>query len=401
MSETKMSNAQKTDQNKWLSPKQKRIAITIATLFSIPASILVMLGSPSIDPPATAQPAAAPMVGVVEVVPSSYQAQVKGYGEVRATFDVQLAAEVSGRVIQLEQGFASGQIVKAGELLLKLENSGYQQAYLAAQKSLTESEITLLQEQRTREQALDEWQRSGLKGKPDSPLVLNEPQVKAATLDVKQNKAAVLKAKRDLDNTQITAPFDGLVITRKVSPGSYLQTGNEIGTLYSANEVEIRILLSSHQWQLLPSEEKLTDDNSTIQITIFDSQNPDRFWKGRVLRVEKHIESETRQRALILSVKDPLQKGLLAGTFVQASISGKKLNNVLSLPASALSQQGEIWYVDQQNLLQRFKADPLFDAQGKTIIEAPANLSNLRILIRPLASYKPGMKVEAKQEQSL
>lgn len=387
---------QVNNKKKFISTKQKRTAITLALFLSIPLSIFLIAPQPTAEKQQdTKTQLLLPIVSVVNAVPQHYQAQFKAYGEVKAMFEVQLAAEVSGRVLSLEPNFASGKIIKVGKKLLSINKVPYQQAYLAAQKSLADAQISLLTEQRTRDQAFDEWSRSGLKGEPDSPLVLNEPQLKAAVISVKQSRAAVAQAKQDLDNTQVTAPFDALIVTREVSPGSYLQIGSEIGSIYSANSIEIRMLLSDAQWQLLPAEHQLITNDT--QATLSDNQG--RQWLAKVLRVEGHIEADTRQRALILTVDNPLSKGIMPGLFLTANINGKMLDNMLILPASSLSQEGEIWYVDQQNRLQHFNAKPLFDDLGQIIIQAPQGIKQLQILIRPLASYKPGMEIEIKQAE--
>jgi RND family efflux transporter MFP subunit len=378
---------------------KKRLALTLVAFLAIPAAMM-LIASPSkpagsIGKGAATTAVSSPIVSVMTVSPASYQASITAFGEVEATYAVDMAAEISGRITRLGDQFKTGQLIKSGTLLAKINDAQYQQAYLSAQKSLADAQVTLLEEQQTRDQAVNEWNRSGLSGEPSSQLVLNEPQLKAAEIDVAQAKAGLKKAQYDLDNTHITAPFDALVVERRVSPGSYLNVGSEVGTLYSSKDIEIRVLLAENQWALLPGANEFSLGN-TVSLT--SASNAEQHWQGQVLRMEQHIESDTRQRALILTVDNPLQQGLYPGTFVKADIQGKNTANVLRLPASTLSQQGEIWYVDDQDLLQKFAATPLFDQQDGIIVKAPVGLNTLRIIIRPLESYKPELKVEVKVE---
>lgn len=382
-----------------LSATHKRLLFTLVALLTVPAAIILIIPSAQTKPAhAFNAPASLPIVSITQATATEHQATIQAYGEVTPTYQVQIASEVTGKVRSLDPAFASGQILKNGTLLVSVEDSSYQTNYLTAQKALADAEITLLQEQRTRVQAKQEWLRSGLTGQPDSPLVLNAPQVKAAHLAVQQQQAAVAQAKQDLEHTQIRTPFDALVVKRSVSTGSYLQAGSKLGTLYSANDIEIRLLLSDAQWQLLP---KSPEQLGTLEVLLTDEQNPSTQWHAYIKRVEQHFESETRQRAVILSVENPLQQGLLPGLFVQAKIGGKKLQQVLRLPASALSLQGEIWFVDEQSLLQKFRATPRFDDQGEMLIQAPPGMSSLAVVVQPMASYQPAMKVDARPEDPL
>ncbi len=408
------------------SIRKKRLVITLAALLSIPVALFLIMPPPpapaanqstfatntqttgtqttgsqprsatNSTEPASRQQVISPVVAVVNVSASVHQAQVQAYGEVKPTHQIQLAAEVSGRVTRLADNFASGVQLAAGATLATMESSSYQAAYLSMQKSLADAEVSLLQAERTSAQALQEWQQSGLEGEPDSPLVLNEPQLKAAQLAVTQQQAALAEAKHNLDNTQIRVPFEALVVSREVSVGSYLQPGSVVATLYSANEVEVRLLLSDAQWQLLPQASEALNG---LVVQLVDEQNTEQQWQAQVVRAEQHIDSDSRQRALIVSVEQPLEKGLLPGRFVKARVSGELQKQVMSLPASALSQQGEVWYVDVDNHLQRFSPSRLFDDAGQMLIRAPAGVEQLQIVLRPLASYLPGMLVEIQAEQ--
>jgi len=161
-------------------------------------------------------------VGVFAVKTSSYKASVKGYGEVMPIDALTLVAQVSGRITQLSDTFQTGAVVKKGEVLAFIDDTDYVEA-LSSAKTDYESAVVALEEERLQGvQALDEWQRSGLDGEPASALVLRQPQLKAAQASLDEAKQALETAKRDLAFTEITAPFDALVVTRDVSLGSYV-----------------------------------------------------------------------------------------------------------------------------------------------------------------------------------
>jgi RND family efflux transporter MFP subunit len=336
-----------------------------------------------------------PVVSVVTITRKNQQAKVSAFGEVKARYELNVAAEVTGKVLRLGADFQIGNQLQKGALLVRLDTTSYRQAYINAKKDLADAKVTLLQEKNEQRQARLEWKRSGLKGRPTSSLLFNEPQVFAADLGVMKSEASIAVAKQDLTHTTIIATFDSIVMSRDVSIGSYVQKGSTIATLHSANSIEVRVLLSAIQWRLLPSEKNLKRNKGT-SITLTNPHNPTRHWQADVLRIERFIETETRQRALVLTVNNPIRKGLILGDFLRATIQGKTLKNTLYIPDAALSQAGDVWYVDKENTLQRFVAKIYYSDQGKVLIQAPKGMAKINVVIRPISTYKSGMKVMSK-----
>ncbi|MBW3695913.1 efflux RND transporter periplasmic adaptor subunit [Vibrio sp. T187] len=351
-------------------------------------------------------------VAVINTQLGDYQAEVVGYGEAAPRYELMLATEVSGHVETISGKFESGQVVKKGEVIATIDATSYQQAVTLAKANLAQAQLDLLEEQRQGEQAKSEWQRSGLSGEPDSPLVLRKPQLAQVTAALENAQLDLKKAQQDLEKTQVTAPFDALVVTRDVQPGSYVQTGTQVATLYSIDEVEILIPLSESQWSSLPSFDNEQLKNTPWPVTLKSSDGTHQ-WQGYVERIEQHLSQETRQRSLVVVVDQPLEQSvdLYPGTFVTASISGKQLEQLWQLPSSALSQQGELWFVDQQGLLTNTKADTVFEKDGYIYVSPSVDVSpnqtissntleghSAQVVKRPLSSFQSGMKVLPKVE---
>ncbi len=346
--------------------------------------------------------AQAPSVVVVEAKAGQYKALVKGYGEALARYDISYAAEVSGRVKTIMPGFESGKLVKKGEKLAEIENISYLQAVAQAKSDLAQAELDLLEEQRTGEQALVEWQRSGLSGEPSSPLVLRKPQLAAQQAVLEHAQYSLQKARQDLQKTVLRAPFDALVVERTIQPGSYLQAGSTVAELYSTDRVEVEIPLSAQQWQNLPklSNQALSQKGAEKWPVMLYSSDGSASWPGYVIRVEQHVDATSRQRSLIVAVDQPFQAevGLFPGTFVEAHIEGATLDNTWKLPASAISQQGDIWFITEDNQLNKVAANKLFEKAGSVYVSAIEDLPTAKIIKRPLSSYIVGMLVTPKVE---
>jgi len=344
--------------------------------------------------PLAGERAVSPSVNVLRVEPGRYQAQLIGYGAANPRFELTLSAQVTGQVQQIADDFEAGNRVKTGNVLLELENSEYRAALASAEETLANAKLALLQEQREGLQAQTEWSASGLDGEPDSELVLRKPQLAAAQAALKNAEASVTNARRNLAQTRITAPFDALITSRSAAPGSYLQTGSEVGSLVSTDRVEVAVALSAQDWASLPPLDQMRE--AQWQVTLHNVEN-NQQWQATVVRAEQSLDETTRQRALIVAVEQPLEQvpELLPGTFVEVRIPGSAIDHLWKLPSSALSQRGYIWYIGEQQTLVSLAVQPLFADAEAIYVAAPVAMqsSAQQILVHPLSSYLDGMPV--------
>ena len=342
-----------------------------------------------------------PDVSVMTVTSGKYAANVVGYGTATPHYELTLTAQVSGQVKSLAPQLESGHRVKKGDLLVHLEDSEYKAALASAEQDLSEARLSFLEEERQAEQALKEWQASGMPGSPDSELVLRQPQLAAAKAAVANAEAAVASALHNLHQTRITAPFAALIVERSIAPGSYLQEGGEIAVLYSTERVEIPVSLSAKDWRKLPDQKVL--DSGTLSV-VLNNVESGKTWTGQILRSEQHLDTTTRKRTLIISVEHPLDQtpALLPATFIQATIPGRQLDQLWKLPSSALSQKGQIWYIKEDNTLASFSATPVFSDSEAIYIATPEKLTDRprQVLVHPLSSYLAGMIVNPIEESS-
>lgn len=336
-----------------------------------------------------------PEVSVLAVDRASYSARVEGYGETKAHYSLTLNAQTNGQVIMQSPQLEAGCQVKKGDLLLQMEDSDYLSAVANAKSELATAKLALLEEQREASQAQAEWDASGLAGEPDSDLVLHVPHLEVDRAAVVKAEASLASAQKDLSRTKIVAPFNAIVAERSTSPGSYLQVGTEVATLYSTDMVEVAVPLSTRDWENLPDTKTLRERSWPVQIKGVEGTQA---WSGRVLRAEQHVDSTSRQRTLLVAVDSPLQQTppLLPGTFVEVGIEGSTIENVWKLPSSALSQRGEVWYVTETGLLDRFATQPIFSKGNSIYISVPKELSKVpaKVVVHPLSSYLQGMKVQ-------
>lgn len=373
-----------------------RIIVTLAAIACIGLAVVYngqkMAQKNAQKPPAASQ-TNAPDVTVITAKPASYQAVVSGHGQAKAHWALTLKAQVEGELISLSNDFESGKLVNKGLMLAQIDPTASEQALATAKATLAAAELAWQEEKDLADQAKREWQRSGITEQPSSPLVFRSLQLASAQASVEDARAAVKTAQRDLNNSRISAPFDAVILTRDVDLGEYINTGETIATLNSTDRVEISVPLSLLQWQNLSNQ--INAKVNLVDVTTGTQ------WQGYVARYENHIDESSRQRTVIVALDLPFEQStpLLPGTFVAVEIMAKTLNNVIQLPASALAQDGKIWFVDNNNRLATHQAEKVFERNNNIYIKPFSDTESVNIVVRPLVSYLVGMQVNPVTEE--
>lgn len=330
---------------------------------------------------------AIPQVSVQLTEPIIAKPIVSVYGEAKPRFLLELVSEVEGRITAISPALSMGKQTDENASLITIDSTLYQQHIASAQRALFEAEIAFKQEEVEVNQ-INEAPISSLYANRELQLALVESQVKEA-------KVKLQKAQRDLSNTEIKAPFNAVVVDRKVNLGQYVQVGDVLATLYSTDRVDISVSIPSHQWALLSKREQLLGFN---QVQLINAEGDE--WRGTITEVSRHIDTANRQKKLVVSVDSPLEQSppLLAGSFLTAVIPAFEGKEVLEIPATALTSDGVVWYVDDKETLNQFSPDVLFQEQGKLYLAVPSFVSDKRltalpVLTRPLPSYQVGEQV--------
>lgn len=326
-------------------------------------------------------------VSVIHVEKQSYQTAIEAFGEVTPEWKVTLKSKVKGEILQVSDAFRKGNTVRKGDLLIGVEQADYKVQLSEALQGVKEASTKLLVEQKEGLDAGAAWKRSGLQGVPDSPLLLRKPYLEIAEARLVAAKERVRQAQLLMDYTHIKAPFDGLVVDRKISLGGTLFVGDEIGTLYGMDTFVVALHISDKEWG------KLSDNWREEEVQLIAEGAGDR-WSGTLVREGKIFEHESRLRTLYIEIDEPLQQSppLLPGTFVKAEIPGRVISQLLRVPDSARTQKGLVWYVDKDNRLQSVEAIPVFREKGYLYFEYQGE-DAVAVVINPNNSFVNGLRV--------
>jgi RND family efflux transporter MFP subunit len=348
-----------------------------------------------------------PIVRVEQVEIGSHQFFVKSQGTVSPRTESRLVPEVSGRVIWVSPSFVSGGFFEADEVLLKIDPQDYERALTRAQSEVAQRELRVAQEEAEARLAEREWQDLG-RGTEADPLTLRIPQLNEAKAQLASARAAEEQAKRDLERTQVRAPYAGRVREKLVDLGQYVNRGTAVATLYSVDLAEIRLPLPDEDLAYidlpLVYRGDEADDAGTPVILRADFAGKEHSWEGRIVRTEGEIDRASRMVHVVAQVKNPYgrtgEKGkppLAVGMYVRAEIEGYQVDDVAVLPREALRGKSRVWVVDDESRL-RFREVELARATRDHIIVRSGVQQGERVCLTSLEAVTDGMRVRTVDE---
>jgi membrane fusion protein (multidrug efflux system) len=246
-------------------------------------------------------------VTTAAVESARWGSSIAAIGSIQPVMGVMLTAEIPGTVREIR--FESGQDVKEGDLLLRMDISTERAELAAAQADATLAEAEL---GRTRSLlARDARSQADL-----DIAVAQAARARAAV----QNVASVISKKT------IRAPFSGRLGIRKVDVGEFLQPGTQIVALDASNPVYVDFRVP---------QQALAEIEAGQEVTISGDTFGDRTWIGKVDSIDARIDPSTRN-VLIRALVDNPDGRLRPGMFVDVKVTLPDMRDVLLIPETAL-----------------------------------------------------------------
>ncbi len=356
--------------------------------------LLWLLGQLQPDP---VEEAPAPDVIVEILTPKDFQIQISSNGTTTPLTQTVLTAEVGGEVIYRSKKFSEGSSVIEGEILAKIDDTDLQLQYKNALLQLANAEVQHSLQLAEAEIAKEAWEKIG--DGVASDLTLKKPQLKQAEALLEVAKAQVSSAKNKLNKTEILAPYAGRIQSVNIDLGTTIIPGQPVGALYTSSEIEVTLAVKDNDLQFLsiPMDGRKLDpsEQALVEIRSF-YKGKNQTWIGRLERVDGIIDPVTRMINLIAVFKNDFietdKPNLPIGLFVEALIDGINLKNIFSIPVNAISENNEVYIVNNDNELVSRQLSILKKYSDFVIVKDGLKAGE-RIVISKLSTASNGIKV--------
>jgi len=354
---------------------------------------------------------AAPLVRVVVAEPVAYQFSVTAHGSVSPRTESDLIPQVSGEVIWVSPRLVSGGFFAEGDPLLRIDPSDHRVELEAARAVVarTKSEFARAKTEIERQRRLAD-QGVASQARIDDA----ENAFRVTEAELREETAKLARAERDLERTEIRAPYQGRVRSEAVDVGQFVSRGVSIGKLYATDYAEVRLPLPDRDLRYLDipfdlSGETVYSDGDPVEASVgpavqlrAEFAGEERTWVGHIVRTEGEIDAKSRMVHLVARVEDPYGKNgtrrsapLAVGLFVEAEIQGRWAKGVFVLPRMALrTDSGEdlVYVVDAGDRL-RFKAVEVLRAERNDVVIGSGLERGDRVCVSPMAAAVNGMAV--------
>lgn len=306
-------------------------------------------------------------------------------GEIEAVSGSVVSAQTSGRVVEIF--FDVDDVVKAGDLLLRLDGREQRAALNAAQAQVTEARALLnnAEQEFSRQKEL---QAKGLTSR--SAYDRAEAEVNAARARVSAARAQVAQAREQLGYTEIRAPYAGTVKSRlvevgeSVAPGTPLMEGIGDAALRVVTQIPQRLLVAARRHQ---DAEVITDYGvlANGQLTFFPYADA----QSRSFRLRIALPT------LPTSMNDKLFPGMLVKVRLRVGEETRLL-----VPETAIVQRGEVsalyLFDEKQGIIMRYIRPGKKLADGRREIMTGLR-SGEKVILDPIAA---GIALKAQQNSA-
>jgi RND family efflux transporter MFP subunit len=342
-----------------------------------------------------------PLVRVSEVAIVDVTLTVASQGTVRPRTESTLSAEVSGLVVEVSPTFVDGGFFEEGDLLLQIDPQDYRQARVEAESRLAAAELRLAQEAAAGELARAEWAELG-EGEATA-LTLHEPQLAEAAAAVAAARESIAQAQRNLERTEVRAPYAGRLRLKQVDLGQLVNRGAPLASIYAVDAAEVRLPLPDDQLAFidLPLSYRNEADDATGPEVILQAEFAGRSheWTGRIVRTEGEIDPRSRMIHAVARVDDPYSRSedpqrppLASGLWVTATISGRFVQGVSVLSRAALRDGDQVLVLNGDNRVRFRDVEVLRKTANDVVIRSGLEAGE-RVVLSQLATVTDGMKV--------
>jgi multidrug efflux pump subunit AcrA (membrane-fusion protein) len=280
-------------------------------------------------------------------------------GSIQPERRADLRAEVSAVVLQVLK--ENGEPVRTGDLLVKLDDTAIRDSLASAEESARAAGQAFEQAERQVER-LKTLQAQGM----TSVQALEDAQVRrnSAQSELAAARARVVSARQQMQRTLVRAPFDGVVSDRKVSAGDTAQVGKELVKVIDPRSMRFEGLVSA-------------DRMKDVQA-------------GQDVRFRINGAPQ-------VAFADPAAAPRVSGLYAEGRIAAAGGTKVLSLPASAIVQQGGqsfVWRVKNGTLNKVPVQLGPRDARSGDLPVVSGLAEGEQVLRNPGSTLADGQKVE-------
>lgn len=230
-------------------------------------------------------------------------------GNIIPAEEVDLSFETSGKVVAIY--FAEGAKVQKGELLAKINDKPLQ-----AQLKKLETQVPLAKDRVYRQKKLLEKN------------AVSQEAYESVMTEYDKLMADIELVKSNIAQTELYAPFDGVIGLRQLSEGAYATPSTKVAKLSHVDALKIDFSIP----EAYANEVK---EGTNIVFRLSDNMGITREYDAQVYAVESTIDTDTRTLS-VRALFDNQKQGLIPGRYTSVTIKRREIADAISVPSQAI-----------------------------------------------------------------
>lgn len=363
---------------------------------------------------------------------------VQGFGTVAPAKVWHAVADVPGRIVEIHPSLKEGTLVREGEILLRIDESGYRLVLLQQEASLAQARADLerlrIQERAdrtslktgTRSLALyekdleryrnllaegavsraevDGLERAALTERQkvqnlEKALSARPAERTALEARITGLEASVNRAALDLEHCLVRAPFDGRIASPAVELSQFVTGGKELLRIEDTSSLEINVQVGLDRITALGLEQE--DQGPATALVRLQGATGQWFqWPARFDRDYHRVDPVTRTVGVVVTVDDILSEGdavpLVSGMYCEVRLMGQSVPDLLAIPREALHGR-KVYRVTTDNRLEYRQVTTMDCGVDDVFIRSGLEEGDL-VVLSDMAAAIPGMKLNPLSE---
>ncbi len=362
-----------------------------------------------------------------------FQPSMVVYGEVQASKTVDLRSLVAGKIVEVNPRLQVGSHVEKGEMLFAIDKFNYETALgsakstvietkarigeneamisieeariksLKQQLSLAQSDLERIKKLQKRgsatprsveERELIVSQRSQSLEQSQLNLVAERSRIEQLKAVLVRSQRSIEQAERDLQDTALLAPMDGVIRENNASEGRLIGANDMIVSMYRDDKLEVRFTLTDQRFGRIQSDNTGIVGRKVEVIWVVGGE--EYRYPAMIERIGAQITSDRGGVEVIASIEGTIKESpLRPGAFVEVIVPDKAFVGNFRVPETALYDNNKI-YISVDNKLVA-KTVKVLARDGDAII-IDGELSNGdEVLTTRIAEISEGLNVRPAQ----
>ncbi len=275
----------------------------------------------------------------------NYDSDIKYRGRISSYENISLSAEVSGKIIQGDVPFKTGQKFKENDLLIHIYNDDMKASLMSGKSSFLRTLSGILPDINVDfPDEYNKWRKffNSVQVNSDLPnlpeIKTEKEQIYLASKGVLTEYYSLRQQEINLEKYTIYAPFDGSFKTVYREIGAVASMGVELASIIRTDKLEVIV-------PVLPEDAKWIRVNNPVELI-----GSTHIESGKVSRIADFVDQSTQSINVYIDYYPNGNNSFLEGEFVDVEFSISKNVSGIKIPREAVNSENEVFVIQDEKL---------------------------------------------------